>query len=160
MFPITFPSMVKIPKIVIAPQLPKYVGDLGIKQFAEDLSKTMLFTSSWDRHWRRKGTVTELHTGDIMIFAFKDSSDWYAIGDAVLLYDGIDEDYFDCKRAGGDEWPCCYHFTDFRLYSRYVSYSKMKGELSVFKPDIHKAVHLNPDDYARLLSLTATKLFL
>ena len=149
--------MVEIPKIVIAPHMPEYVGDLGIKQFAEDLSKTMLFTSSWDRHWRRKGTVTELHTGDIMIFAFKDSSDWYAIGDAVLLYDGIDEDYFDCKRAGGDEWPCCYHFTDFRLYSRYISYGQMKGELSDFRPDRNKVVHMGQDDYVRLLSLTATK---
>ena len=65
MFPITFPIMVEIPKIVIAPHMPKYVGDLGIKQFAEDLSKTMLFTSSWDRHWRRKGTVTDLHTGTL-----------------------------------------------------------------------------------------------
>ena len=157
MFPITFPSMKGIPKIVIARHVPKYVGDLGITQFAEDLSKTMLSTSSWDRHWRRKGTVTNLHTGDIMIFAFKDDDEWFAIGDAVLLYDGIDEDYFDCKRAAGDEWPCCYHFTDFRLYSRYVSYSQMKGELSDFRPDRNKVAHMGPDDYVRLLSLTATK---
>ena len=157
MFSITFPSMKDIPKIVIAPHVPKYVGDLGITQFAEDVSKTMLSTSSWDRHWRRKGTVTDLHTGDIMIFAFKDDDEWFAIGDAVLLYDGIDEDYSDCKRAAGDEWPCCYHFTDFRLYSKYVSYSQMKGELSDFKPDRNKVVHMGPDDYVRLLSLTATK---
>ena len=142
-------------KIVIAPHVPKYVGDLGITQFAEDLSKTMLSTSSWDRHWRRKGTVTNLHTGDIMIFAFKDDDEWYAIGDAVLLYNGIDEDYSDCKRAAGDEWPCCYHFTDFRLYSKYVSYSQMERELSEFNQDTHKVVRLEPDDYVRLLSMTA-----
>ena len=152
---ITFPSMTEIPKIVIAWHVPKYVGDLGITQFAEDLSKTMLSNSSWDRHWRRKGTVTDLQAGDIMIFAFKDDKEWYAIGDAVLLYNGIEEDHSDCKREADDDWKCCYHFTDFRLYSKYVSYSQMEGELSAFNQDIHKVVHLEPDDYVRLLSMTA-----
>ena len=105
----------------------------------------------------RKGTVTDLYTGDIMIFAFKDDDEWYAIREAVLLYNGIEADYSDCKREAGDEWKCCYHFTDFRLYSKYISYSKIAGELSDFRPDMHKVVHLTPDDYVRLLSLTATQ---
>ena len=155
MFSITFPSMTEIPKIVIARHVPKYVGDLGITQFAEDLSKTMLSNSSWDRHWRRKGTVTDLQAGDIMIFAFKDNREWYAIGDAVLLYNGIEEDHSDCKRKAGDDWECCYHFTDYRLYSKYVSYSQMKTELSNFMPERHRVIHLEPDDYVRLLSMTA-----
>ena len=155
MFSITFPCMTEIPKIVIAPHMPKYVGDLGITQFAEDLSKTMLSNSSWDRHWRRKGTVPDLQTGDIMIFAFKDDKEWYAIGDAVLLYNGIEENHSDCKRKAGDDWECCYHFTDFRLYSKYVSYSQMEVKLSDFKPDRNKVVHLEPDDYVHLLSMTA-----
>ncbi|MCL4420240.1 MAG: hypothetical protein M1477_00935 [Candidatus Thermoplasmatota archaeon] len=149
--------MKEIPKIVIAPHKPQYVGDLGITQFAEDLSRTMLSTSSWDRHWPRKGTVTDLHTGDIMIFAFKDDNEWYAIGDAVLLYNGIEEDCSDCKRKAGGEWNCCYHFTDFRLYSKYISYNQMKRELSLFNEDTHKVVHIGPEDYVRLLSLTATR---
>ncbi len=152
---ITFPSMIEIPKIVIARHVPKYVGDLGITQFVEDLSKTMLSNSSWDRHWRRKGTVTDLQTGDIMIFAFKDNDVWYAIGDAVLLYNGIEEDYSDCKRMAGDEWKCCYHFTDFRLYSKYVSYSQMETKLSNFMPERQRVIRLEPDDYVRLLSMTA-----
>ena len=149
--------MAKIPRLVIAPHVPKYVGDLGITQFAEDLSKTMLFNSSWDRHWRRKGNLTNLVTGDVMVFSYKDDDEWYAIGDAVLLYDGIAEDHSDCKRKAGDEWPCCYHFTDFRLYSKRISYNEMAEKLEDFRPDIHKVVYLTPNNYVQLLSLTATK---
>ena len=146
-------------KIVIAPHVPIYVGDLGITQFGEDLSRIMLFTSSWDRHWRRKGTVTNLDKGDIMIFAFKNENDkeWYVIGDAVLLYEGVKEGVSSCEHDAGDEWKCCYHFTDFRLYSKYISYEQMKEELSNFRPDIQKVVHLSPDDYVHLLSMTATQ---
>ncbi|MCL4480909.1 MAG: hypothetical protein M1113_05440 [Candidatus Thermoplasmatota archaeon] len=139
--------MKKIPKIIIAPHMPKYVGDLGITQFAEDISKIMISSSSWDRHWRRKGTVTDLHTGDVMIFSFKNEAEWYVIGDAVLLYDGIEADHSDCKREAGDEWTCCYHFSDFRLYSKYISYNEMAEKLSDFRTDKHKVVHLTPDDY-------------
>ena len=149
--------MEKSHKIIIAPHIPIYVGDLGITQFGEDLSKTMLFTSSWDRHWRRKGTVTNLDKGDIMIFAFKDNDEWYVIGDAVLLYNGIEADHSDCKRMAGDEWKCCYHFTDFRLYSKYISYNRMEVELSDFRPDRSKVSHLTPEDYAHLLSMTAVQ---
>ena len=92
-----------------------------------------------------------------MVFSFKDDDEWYAIGDAVLLYDGIAEDHSDCKREAGDEWPCCYHFTDFRLYSKRISYNQMKVELSDFRPDRNKVAHLGPDDYVRLLSMTATQ---
>ena len=75
MFPLISLSKAKIPRIVIAPHVPKYAGDLGIIQFAEDLSKTMLSTSSCDRHWRRKGTVSNLDKDDIMIFAFKNNDE-------------------------------------------------------------------------------------
>ena len=57
-----------------------HVGKIGISKFAEDISKIMLFNSSLDRHWRRKGAVTNLDTGDTMIFAFKDRKGWYVIG--------------------------------------------------------------------------------
>ena len=92
-----FPNMEKTSKIIIAPHREEPVGKLGITQFAEDISKIMLFNPSWDRHWRRNGTVTNLDTGDIMIFAFKDQGDWYAIGDAVLLYDGFERGMLECE---------------------------------------------------------------
>jgi hypothetical protein len=116
----------------------------------------MLFNSSWDRHWRRDGTVTDLKNGEIMIFAFKDDDEWYAVGDAVLLYNGIAEDHYACKLAANDEWKCCYHFTNFRLYSKRVSYDEMAEKLEDFIPNRNKVVYLIPDNYVHLLSLTAT----
>lgn len=152
-----FPNMEKTSKIIIAPHRVEPVGKLGITQFAEDISKIMLFNPSWDRHWRRNGTVINLDTGDIMIFAFKDQKDWYVIGDAVLLYDGFKRGLFECEQKAGEGWKCCYHFADFRLYSKYISYKEMERKLSNFKKDRNRVVHLTPEDYVRLLSLTVTE---
>ncbi|MGC8483969.1 MAG: hypothetical protein ACP5OE_10050, partial [Thermodesulfobium sp.] len=67
----------------------------------------------------------------------------------------IKEEHSECIEQAEGEWKCCYHFTDFRLYSRMISYGEMNTELSNFKPDAYKVVHLISEDYTRLLSLTA-----
>ena len=130
------------------------VGDLGISQFIEDISTTMRSSSSWDRHWRRKGSVSNLEPGDIMIYSFKDQDEWFVIGEGVLLYDGIKEEHPTCEIQAGSEWSCCYHFSDFRIYSRIISYEEMRDKLSSFKPDRSKVVRLSPEDYVRMLKLT------
>lgn len=161
MFLQPYPCMVKSPKIVIAPHIEEHVGKLGITQFAEDISKVMLFKPSWERHWRRNGTVTDLKPGEIMIFSFKDrredQEDWYVIGDAVLIYEGFDRENFECGQPTEVGWKRCYHFADFRLYSKYISYNEMENKLTDFRPDARKVVHLTPEDYVRLLSLTVTE---
>ena len=63
--------MIDIPKIVIAPHVTTYVGNLGINEFANDLSKVMNYSASWDRHWRRLTPIKNLQRGDIMIFSYK-----------------------------------------------------------------------------------------
>lgn len=147
-----FSSMSENRKIIIAPHTEEHVGKLGINQFADDVNKIMLYNSSWDRHWRRNSP--KLDTGDIMIFSFKDRGDWYVVGDAVLLYDGFKKEIYECGKRSESGWESCYHFSGFRLYSKYISYEDMNERLSVFKPDLYKVVYLTPNDYVQLLSLT------
>lgn len=36
----------------------------------------MLFKQSWERHWRRRGTITDLETVDDMINAELENEEW------------------------------------------------------------------------------------
>ena len=83
--------MIDTPNIVIAPHVTTYVGNLGINEFANDLSRVMKYFASWDRHWRRLTQVQNFHRGDIMIFSYKSNKEWYVVGDGELLYDGLKE---------------------------------------------------------------------
>ena len=111
--------MIDIPKIVIAPHVITYVGNLGINEFANDLSKVMNYSASWGRHWRRLTQVKKFHRGDIMIFSYKSNSKWYVVGDGELLYDGLKEKMKLCEIAKKDndeegvDWKACYHFDNF-----------------------------------------------
>lgn len=142
-------------KIVIAPHTEEHVGKLGISQFADDVSKTMMCNSSWERHWRRN--TPKLETGDIMLFSFKDKGEWYVISDAILLYDGFEREIHECGDKSESGWEYCYHFSGFRLYSKYLSYGELSKEILDFNPDRYKIVHLTPDQYTQLLSLTVEK---
>ncbi len=152
--------MIDIPKIVIAPHVTTYVGNLGINEFANDLSRVMNYSPSWDRHWRRLSLVKNFHRGDIMIFSYKSNNEWYVVGDGELLYDGLKEKMKLCEitKKENDEkevyWRACYHFDNFRLYPQMVSYSRMKKNLSRFKPNRSRYVTITVEDYMRLLALT------
>ena len=60
--------MIDIPKIVIAPHVTTYVGNLGINEFANDLSRVMNYSASWDRHWRRLTPVKNFQRGILWSF--------------------------------------------------------------------------------------------
>jgi hypothetical protein len=89
-----------------------------------------------------------------MIYSFKDRGEWFVVGEGVLLYDGIKEDHSSCVKEAEDDWSCCYHFSDFRIYSRFVSYNELKKNLSSFTPNARMVAHLNANDYTLMLKLT------
>ena len=154
--------MIDIPKIVIAPHVTTYVGNLGINEFANDLNKVMSYSPSWERHWRRLTPIKNFQRGDIMIFSYKSNNEWYVVGDGEVLYDGLEEEMKLCQIAKdandeeGVEWTACYHFDNFRLYPQMIPFSKLEENLSRFKPDMMKYVTITPEDYMRLLALTVT----
>lgn len=147
--------MIDTPKVWIHPHKSEHVGGLGIDQFRKDLEMKMSSLPSWDRHWGR-GDLWHLRAkrGDVIVFSFKENETWNVVGDAVVLYEGISEGYGDCKKLKGKEWEACYHFENFRLYSRSISYSELQKSLVSFKPNQFKVVKLSGDDYLRMLKLT------
>ena len=127
---------------------------MGIDQFRRDLMAIMTSPPSWDRHWGRNKGPLSADKGDIVVFAFNENNEWYAVGDAVVLYDGISEGLEECKERSGTAWKACYHFENFRLYSRSIPYSELKASFSKFNPNARQLAQIDGDDYLRLLSLT------
>ena len=86
---------------------------LGIEQFRDYLARYL--ANSFDAEYRCGKRVAS--TGDTIVFAFKDTPDWYFVGDGLVIYK--DHDLED------EVYPWHYHMAGVRLYPRNVNFTEL-----------------------------------
>lgn len=123
-------------------------SELGIVQFRINLEARMRGEPVWDRSWGND--YDKPKKGDVVVFAFKENSEWYVVGDAVVFK------IEDASENSGFEFEPRYEC--FRLYPRNVSYTELAQKLGdSFKPSQYKHVKIDAEAYLSLLELTVTE---
>ena len=123
-------------------------SELGIVQFRMNLEARMKGEPMWDRDWEID--FEKLKKGDVVIFAFKEYDEWYAVGDAMVFK--IDNAPQDSEFKFRPRYEC------FRLYPRNVSYTELAQKLGdSFRPTQYKHVKIDAEAYLSLLELTVTE---
>jgi hypothetical protein len=86
--------------------------------------------------------------GDLIVLAFKDGSEWFLVGDGLVVSKWHDTE--------DKEYPWSYRLSGVRLYPRSVAFKELGKRGSELRRKIQIAPQLSPDEYLEMLSRSAT----